>query len=913
MTISVKSSILRLAFIVCICLNELSLRAQEMDSYTVCGTVKEERSREVLKDAIINIRNADRIEIAECKTDDNGQFSFMAPTLGEYFCIVQKKGYRTRRQRVIVSGINGTLKIDIFLIPESDENEPDNADATDEPFIKGDDDRNVNHSVSGTVVEQEKIHKTVPIALSKVYLSNNIDIHKRAITPDDGSFSISAPDGHYILLIESTGHKSYVLEVDINGKDLDLGEVIMRIGEEIAPAGISSESPITRKGTRITYDVLKDPDAAIINMDEMIARIPDLHLSSKDGRLKYGTEDFGLILIDKNESGLINSRRQYPMEFIKADHMRQIEVVLPGDLEYGNDKPVLLIELAKELPYGLASNIEMSANSKKSFSPGIDAVINTPLIGIGLGYSYGHDNSPALLNESCREMTDPLSQVIRVETSKTRWEKSYSHNINANFFRTIAKDRIKLNATLNTSSSEAQYFSETISSTWMSDKSNVMSTTAVKGTSTSPLRLNGGLRISGSFGKPAGIQGKKENQWRLAYSFQNRMNESNDIYPSYNLSSCSEMKEHRVNCYVGWRNIINRRNFRFSTGINSGFYSRNYDNRSESAISNDGLDYCQQVAFINLTGLGEIWRKIGYTATINSEYLNNEGRFLNDGIRSPLDFSEFNINPSVGLNWNIKSNSFRSSYSRSVRRPGINQLNPYQDRSNPFSIVTGNPNLKGEMTDSYSLGYGIMPTLKWLRMCSVSITYSDTKNQISRIISSDENGIATSTFSNLGRSSNYAISLETILSPISRMEMILFASYSRTSSTLPSGLSNSVYYPSMSLSVNWYPKWFDMNGLLQYKPTIKSLQTVSLFMEPYVELSLSRYFRKPHIGISMSVSDVLHKGGMKESTIINSNFIQHNYAERLGRCYSISVYWRLGKFRQVENVTVEAYDSLTNP
>lgn len=91
-------------------------------------------------------------------------------------------------------------------------------------------------------------------------------------------------------------------------------------------------------------------------------------------------------------------------------------------------------------------------------------------------------------------------------------------------------------------------------------------------------------------------------------------------------------------------------------------------------------------------------------------------------------------------------------------------------------------------------------------------------------------------------------------------------------------------------------------------PSLASVQTSRLIMEPRGEIFLSRYFKRPHIGVSISASDVLHKGGLKRSVIQYDNFVQYNYIERLGRSYTFRVYWRFGKFRQTESVDVKAYD-----
>lgn len=140
------------------------------------------------------------------------------------------------------------------------------------------------------------------------------------------------------------------------------------------------------------------------------------------------------------------------------------------------------------------------------------------------------------------------------------------------------------------------------------------------------------------------------------------------------------------------------------------------------------------------------------------------------------------------------------------------------------------------------------------------------------------------------------------------MSINIIASYQKTTTTLPSGRKNTFSSPSVLTSVNWHPEWFELNGTLQIMPSLASVQTSRLIMEPRGEIFLSRYFKRPHIGVSISASDVLHKGGLKRSVIQYDNFVQYNYIERLGRSYTFCVYWRFGKFRQTESVDVKAYD-----
>lgn len=870
--------------------------------------------------ATIDISDSEKNKVGLYSTDDKGAISFYAPIKGEYAFLVRAKGYRIKivKRAILEDG-------DSFEIAIARQSTEERANSKKESSAQGivigrnneeekkelvaTEKRNYEYKITGSVVEINKRNKTIPLSLSKIYLTTNGATIGRTITLDNGRFSLSAPAGKHEMLIENTGHRSRRLTVEVIDKDVQLGEIALEIGEEIAAAGISSESLINRSGTRITYDVLKDPDASKINMTEMIERIPELRQSSKDGRLAYGDEKIFQILINDSENGLINSRRQYPMEFIKANYMSQIELVLPGDAEYNNDKPILLISLAKEPPYGIAGHIDLSGDSNNSYTASVDAVANTPIIGVGSGYSFGYDAARPLTDESIREMFDPLSQVIT--TSNTRGSESMSHNIKANLFRKFAGDKISFNASLNSSKSVGSSHSDTRVLTELSDGNSFSTTNFTKGSSESPFRINGAFRFSGHFGPQEGRRMQGKHNWSLEYKYSNSFN-SNEInysgdYDNYTQFSSTSMQEHRLAGKLVLRDIISSP-FRSSIQLKAGYYDRLYGNTSESTLSNEGLDYRQSVAYFDIISIGDIVNRLGYTIVANCEYVGNRGWFLNNGTKSPLDYNSFNINPTLLLNWKLNRGMIGISYTRRVSRPKINYLNPYEDRSNPFTIRKGNPELKGEATDNYSISYNIMPTWKWAQTLNLSCYYANTNNKISRVLNTDEDAVATSTYFNLGKYRSYGVQSSALLAFSKGLTGTVRASYQWTTVSLPSSVDNSFGSPNFNFSLNWKNKYFDLGSSIFLLPSLNSVQRTKLTLEPQAELSISRYFKRPHIGVSLGILDLLHSGGMKKSEIKGNNFVQSNNIERIGRCYSFKIYWNIGKFKQNEIIDVKAYD-----
>ena len=93
------------------------------------------------------------------------------------------------------------------------------------------------------------------------------------------------------------------------------------------------------------------------------------------------------------------------------------------------------------------------------------------------------------------------------------------------------------------------------------------------------------------------------------------------------------------------------------------------------------------------------------------------------------------------------------------------------------------------------------------------------------------------------------------------------------------------------------------------RPYTLSAQSRDFTMYPDMELQLSRYFKKAHLGVSISITDLLHRSRQVREVIGAETFTQTGYRQVLGRMFSFSVYWQFGKFRQPQAIESEAYDT----
>ncbi|RZM21013.1 MAG: TonB-dependent receptor, partial [Pedobacter sp.] len=109
----------------------------------------------------------------------------------------------------------------------------------------------------------------------------------------------------------------------------------------------------------------------------------------------------------------------------------------------------------------------------------------------------------------------------------------------------------------------------------------------------------------------------------------------------------------------------------------------------------------------------------------------------------------FNAIPSLAINWQLAGNSsINVGFSQRLKRPGINRLNPFIDRSNPNFQTAGNPNLTRVVVSDISAGYSISKKAK----LNFSIFY-DFGDNLDLLVSTYDSPTNTtfSTYKNVGK------------------------------------------------------------------------------------------------------------------------------------------------------------------
>ena len=150
-------------------------------------------------------------------------------------------------------------------------------------------------------------------------------------------------------------------------------------------------------------------------------------------------------------------------------------------------------------------------------------------------------------------------------------------------------------------------------------------------------------------------------------------------------------------------------------------------------------------------------KKWDLQAGLRGEYATRTFRLSAE--RFPYDYAS--LFPSAIASYNVSEGTqLKASYSRRVRRPGTQELNPFPTYFDADNVFFGNPELRAEYTDSYEIG--LTKTGK-LGMVQLSPFYRSTSNVIRVDINTtdtlDNREVTSISFQNLASSNSWGSDL----------------------------------------------------------------------------------------------------------------------------------------------------------
>ncbi|HJP62922.1 MAG TPA: DUF2012 domain-containing protein, partial [Mucilaginibacter sp.] len=555
------------------------------------------------------------------------------------------------------------------------------------------------------------------------YITVNLrDTAKRlvrtAATKTDGTFNFEKlPPGKYLISIVSVGYNPKSVPVDLTDHTkpaINLGTItVSQRTTQLTTVSITADKPIIKQEVdKLTYDLKADPDSKSNSVLEMMRKVPLLSVDAEDNILLRGQSGYR-ILVNGKPSSMMERDAKNILKSMPASTIQSIEVITNPSSKYDAE--------------GIGGIINIVTNKKvdNGYNGSINVSHVFPVGGPRAGGSFSSKQGKLEVSGffGANIANSPLvrNSIVRLTTGSSP----------TNLGQDNALDFDGKNGYIETG------FSYEIDSLNLISGQFNLNGNNQDGTNLQNSILNGtggviqqydlfnhneanGRGINASLNYQLGFKSSKQRLLTFSYqyfTFNNGQNADltasnrvNYTIPDYHQQNVGRSSEHTFQ--IDYVHPVKKLNI--EGGIkailrdnNSDFQYRSYnsvtgDFETDPTRSNK-FDNNQNVfgAYNSYTYSLKSW---AFKAGARIEGTSINADFISSASQLKKHF--FNVIPSVSINKKFKNMSaINFGFSQRIQRPGIYQLNPFVDRSNPNFESSGNPNLRPAVSNNVQLGY----------------------------------------------------------------------------------------------------------------------------------------------------------------------------------------------------------------
>lgn len=608
-------------------------------------------------------------------------------------------------------------------------------------------------TVKGIVIDSavNKPLGFVTVALSDA--ATNVPV-KSMLSKDDGSFELTVPAKTYKLSLVYIGYRSKLIAIDGENKVHDLGRLMLSpSNNQLKEVAIVAAKPLMKQEVdRLSYDVQADPESKTLTALDMIRKVPLLSVDANDAIKLRGSGNYKILLNGK-ESALMARNPSDILKAMPGTNIVKIEVITTPPAKYDAEGLAGIINIITQKKGDEGYNGSINSNYNTVYGARLNGNVTLKQGKFGLNGFVGVGNRPER-SQPFYNQTDFLQQPVSIIQSGSRFNGGNNRYVSTEV--SFEADTLNLlTGTFNMYNNDNKQGATQFNTELINNVRNDYTT----------INNGNGDFHGADFGLnyQLGFKRHKEQLLTVSYKFSNNGNKSeNEIAPGnddpFRQFNKAGAREHtnqldyvhpltKMTIEAGGK-MIARNNF-------SNFRYEDFDPATQVYVPNltqyNDFDYRQDVYSAYNSYLLKL-TKWTFKAGGRFERTHIDANFTSTG--SNLDQSYTNVIPSLSIQRSLKNSSLTFGFTQRIQRPGIFQLNPFVDRSNPNYITTGNPALRPSLNNNFELSYGNFSK----GSVNISSSYSFANNTIQNF-SSVSGTVTTTTFANVGKTKNLALDL----------------------------------------------------------------------------------------------------------------------------------------------------------
>jgi len=633
------------------------------------------------------------------------------------------------------------------------------------PFYTYSQQVSTSNSVKGNLIDSTSKQG---IGFATISIKNSSStVVKSIATKENGTFLLEKLDaGRYTITVIHAGYNAKTIPVTLtHNNNLNLGNVLLSARvNQLADVVIGGAKPLVKKEIDgLSYNIQADPDSKTNNMLEMMRKIPMISTDGDDNLLLRGSTSFK-VLINGRSSGLMATSPRDALQGIPASSILKVEVFTTPPAKYDSE--------------GLTGIINIVTNKKidQGYNGSIQSYFNSRL---GKGFSGFFTLKMGKLGINGNS-SNQYYHFLGTEVNNNRV------GLGANLFR------IEQQGVNNKNNNSGSYGGKSVEVSYEIDSLNLLTGSVSFDDINRNQNGNQHFKIFDQFGnltqayllnnydltenksKDAGINyqhGFKNNKERLltlSYLYSssdnevantnkaiNRINYNNDDLSQLNTSG-SEEQTFQLDYVHPFNNVKIESGAKLITrDYYSDFEFRNIDplNGNLNSLATNQYNYTQNVYGVYNSYQYKL-KTWGIKAGLRLERTVNDANFITQA--SKLHQTYDKLVPTVVIQNSFGSASYISfGYTQRIQRPGIAQLNPFVNKSNPLFYTSGNPDLLPVVNHNFELNYSNLKK----GALNASLNYSFSKNTIQNVIVLGADLINRSTLANIGKNDNLGFDL----------------------------------------------------------------------------------------------------------------------------------------------------------
>ncbi len=744
-----------------------------------------------------------------------------------------------------------------------------------------------------------------------VNLLKDKTVLKADYTKTDGTFSFAGlRPGQYQVLIAGVGYKSTTIPAvlsDSSVRKLDLGYILIRedaLG--LKEVKVTAAKPIIRQeADRISYDTQADPESKVFNVLDMMRKVPYLSLDADDNVQLKGNSDFR-IFINGKPSGMIERNYKDVLRSMPASSILRIEVITTPPSKYDAEGlgGIINIITMKAPNNGYNGNVNLSERFPVG-GPGVGGAFSAKKGKWGLSSFGGANlyNNPetSYLNRrnTFREEATLLDQrgFNSSESQNAYLGLEVSYEIDT---LNLISGQFNINGNRNNGMGRQRSL--------MENGGGILEQYSIRNTGTGD-----GKGMDAAINYQLGFKADKNRLLTFSYRYFGFDNENDNVMnisdrinyalPNYRQLNIQKFAEQTIQAdYVhplkkltieaGIKAILrdNSSNFEYRT------YNSDTDTYEViSAMSN---------TFFNTQNIYGIYNTYLY----NFKQWSFKGGFRVEQTLLDADFvstqsqvrqNYFNVIPTLTLSKKLKKGGLSAAYTQRIRRPGIYQLNPFIDRSNPTFERTGNPDLKPSVMNDVSLGFNRQGKTSF----NAGVGGSFIKDMFFPVIVyNPETGITRSSFGNVGKARLLPMVNLSVNHPLSKRVNLSFNSrfaYAKTSGLINGEMvSNKGLMYGLNLSTAWrMQKDWRVNANVNFNgPGINIQERTNTMLS--TSFSVNKDLIKDKLSFSASLNNPFTKYRINIRNGFGPDFTQVNERTDYFRSFYLTLNYKFGKLKE---------------